>query len=145
MFDRFGRPKGWSKRPPKRSKKEPKIKTKMTSIFYPSWSRLGAILGRSWTASVGQKSDLPLVLQRFCEKVCFRTKRASRRISDPTCLDLTLQKGAITTPRQVQKGPKKEFKIEAQKRSQNGPAQGGLTRFGPPHARPRGPPGGVRG
>jgi hypothetical protein len=33
---------------PKRPQNESKIKTKNASLFYPSWSRLGAILGRSW-------------------------------------------------------------------------------------------------
>ena len=40
---------------PKRCQNDSKIKTKNASLFYPSWNRLGAILGRSWTSSGGQK------------------------------------------------------------------------------------------
>ena len=40
---------------PKRSQNESKIDMNNASLFYPSWSCLGAILGRSWTPSGGQK------------------------------------------------------------------------------------------
>ena len=46
---------------PKRSQNESKIDMKNASLFYPSWSCLGAILGRSWTPSGGQKHVSPMV------------------------------------------------------------------------------------
>ena len=76
--------------------------------FYPSWTRLGAVLRRSW-ASLGVKQGLgikqvvfALVLLMFREHRLFWKKTTSRRILGPTWPDLAPKRGS----RRTQNGPK---------------------------------------
>ena len=69
---------------PRRSQNESKIKTKNTSLFYRSWTRLRSVLRRSWGHLGGIFCDFALVFPMFFEHRHFRTNDGSRRIFDPT-------------------------------------------------------------
>ena len=69
---------------PRRPQNETKIKTKNTSLFYRSWTRLRSVLRRSWDHLGGIFCDFALVFPMFFEHRHFRTNDGSRRIFGPT-------------------------------------------------------------
>ena len=112
-----------SKMPPKttpnRPQNESKIKTKHASLFYPSWSRLGPVLRRSW-ARLGIKKR-PKTLENVDprENLHFRKNVGSRRILSPTCPDLGSQKRVKRSPRRAQNAPKASPKLSQKSKRKN--------------------------
>ena len=87
----------------------------MHRFFYRSWSRLGPVLGRSWTRLGVEKVVISLVLQRFREHRRFRKKIAPRRILVPTWLDLTPKR----SPRRPQDESKTSPKLSPKPKRKN--------------------------
>ena len=133
---------------PRRSQNESKIKTKNASLFYRSWTRLGAALRRSWAHLGVDFGDFSLENVGPREHRHFWKNTASRRILCPTWPDLGSQKGATRSPRRAKNEPKTSPKLTSKSIRQiieKWTSQGSMPRFGPHTFEPRGPVGGGLG
>ena len=134
---RFGSPK-WH---PKRPQNESKIKTKNTSLFYPSWSCLGGILGDLGRGFVAQKRSVP-------SRALKKRKTKNNRFKTHFGFNLArfgVPKGSKKDPKTDPKRDQNRPQNRSEKKIEKWTAQSSMAGIGGGHAWPRGPPGGGRG